>query len=388
MSAAEQGGNVLIKVAAVQLAVALAVSQFGTVSAQTLGRLSETRGGDKGAPQRMFVSGHSLTNEPLPSNMMAIASSFGFQLRWNRQHLEGSSIKQRSRGTAPGASLWAGYAAGFDRANQPIDVLAEFRRQQDDPYDMLLITEQHSLLGSLVWNDTVAHLRHFVDRFGAHNPNGTTFFFEPWLSLNDKSDPARWVAYERAAAPVWRCIVGQMNQAIAAEGRQDRIVSIPAASALAYLVEAATQGKALAGIMRADVRSTMDSLVFDDVHLTSLGNYYVALVTFAFTFQHATKGAWHPADITAQQASALQATADAFVRMPQPSTMSLDACRSYVRGSFIWTYLGYANLTHWRKERGYLGSLYFRLKLAAQWWPLFSSDKPENPFGKAAYARH
>ncbi len=337
-------------------------------------------------PQRMFVSGHSLTNEPVPSYLAAIATGFGFPFSWNRQHLEGSSIKQRTRGTASGDAPWAGYAQGFDRANQPIDVLAEFRRQQENPYDALLITEQHSLLGSLVWNGTPVHLRDFQDKFSTHNPNGTTYFFEPWLSLNDKSDPRRWTAYERAAAPVWRCIVGQMNQTLAAEGRRDRIMSLPMALALVHLIEAATQGAGIPGITKDSVRATVDSLVSDDVHLTPLGNYYIALVTFALTFRHPVQGAWHPPEVTAQQASALQAAADVFVRLPQAPAMPLAECRSYVLRSYMWTYLGYTNLTDWHKQHGYLGSLYFRLKLIAQWVPLFLSDKPENPFSTSAYA--
>lgn len=379
----------LMKIASVLIAGVLAASQIGGVRAQPVASQPEPSPGDRSmsVPQRMFVSGHSLTNEPIPSDLAAIAAGFGFQFSWNRQHLEGSSIKQRSRGNASGDTPWTGYAQGFDRANQPIDVPAEFRRQQSTPYDTLLITEQHSLLGSLVWNDTAAHLRDFQDRFIAHNPNGTTYFFEPWLSLNDKNDPMRWIAYERAAAPVWRCIVAQMNQTFAAEGRKDRIVSLPAALAFAHLIEAATQGAGLAGMTRESVRSTIDSLVSDDVHLTRLGNYYIALVTFAFTFRHSVQGAWHPAAITAQQANALQTVADSFARSPQPAPMPIEVCRSYVLRSFMWTYLGYSNLTHWRQERGYLGSLYLRLKLAVQWWWLFTSDKPENPFSKAAYGR-
>jgi hypothetical protein len=342
-------------------------------------------------PQRMFISGHSLTNEPLPSDLAAIASSFGLQLSWNRQHLEGSSIKQRSRGEASDDAPWTGYSQGFDRANRPIDVMAEFRRpvqHPNQPYDTLLITEQHSLLGSLVWNDTVRHLRDFHDRFIERSPNGLTYFYESWLSLDNKNDPKRWIAYEQAAAPVWRCIVQQTNVAIAAEGRRDRIRSLPAALALAGLIERATQGPGLPAITRESVRETVDSLVADDVHLTRLGNYYMALFTFAYVYRQSPNGAWHPADVTPEQARALQEVARTMAAQPQPATMPIVECRDYVRRSFLWTYLGYTDATHWRRERGFLGSLYFRLKLASQWLWLFFSDNPENPFGESAYKRH
>jgi hypothetical protein len=379
---------VLMKVALVLLAGVLTALQIGAVGAQSPATRPGSSSGNRSmpAPQRMFISGHSLTNEPIPSDLAAIAGGFGIQFAWNRQHLEGSSIKQRSRGDATGNAPWTGYARGIDRANQPMDVLAEFRRQ-DKPYDTLLITEQHSLLGSLVWNETVPHLRNFHERFIAHNPNGTTYFFEPWLSLDDKSDPKRWIDYERAAAPVWRCIVEQMNQTLAAEGRRDHIVSLPAALALVHLIELATQGSGVAGITRDSARSTVDGLVADDVHLTRLGNYYVALVTFTLTFRHPVQGAWRPAEITSEQANSLQTVASAFAQLPQPAAMPIAVCRSHVLRSFMWTYLGYANRAHLRKEQGYLGSLYLRLKLVVQWWLLFSSDKPENPFGQAAYGK-
>jgi hypothetical protein len=370
--------------AAVLLAGLLAALPVEGAGAQSAGSDAASEERTMPIPRRLFVSGHSLTNEPLPSDLAAIASGFGLPLAWNRQHIDGSSIKQRSRGSASGDGPWAGYAQGVDRTNQPIDVLAELRRDQDAPYDTLLITEQHGLLGSFVWHDTVTHLRDFQDRFAAHNPAGITYFYDSWLSLDDKSNPARWIAYERAAAPVWQCIVARIDQALVADGRRDRMLSLPAASALAYLIEQATQGSGIAGITRENVRATIDSLVSDDVHLTPLGSYYIALVTFAFIFRHPVDGAWHPAGVTAEQARALQAVAGAFVQMPRPPALSLEACRSYVRRSFLWTYLGYN--AHWHGH-SYLGSLVQRARLAMQWWWLFSRDRPENPFSEAAFAR-
>ena len=169
----------LIKIIPVTLAGVLLLAQTTRVGAQSGAKALAVSPGEQHmpVPQRMFVSGHSLTNEPLPSDLSAIASGFGFQFSWNWQHLEGSTIKQRSRGDASGNAPWTGYAHGFDYANRPIDVLAELRRptrHPDRPYDALLITEQHSLLGTLVWNDTVRHLRDFHDRFIEHNAHDVT----------------------------------------------------------------------------------------------------------------------------------------------------------------------------------------------------------------------
>lgn len=337
--------------------------------------------GDSGpmaAPKSMFVSGHSLTNEPLPSDVAAIAAGFGMPLEWNRQYLEGSTIQARS----------AGGKIGIDRANKPVDPWVEIDRptqHPDRPYDMLLITEQHSILGSLVWNKTASYLRGFHDRFIKSNPNGVTFFYEPWLSLDNKSNPARWIAYERAAAPVWRCVVEQLNTTTLAGNRLDGIYSLPAALALAKLVEVATQDGGLPGITQPSIRATVDRLIADEVHLTRLGNYYMALVVFAYTFRHSPLGAWHPADVTQAQAKALQETAAAFAAEAPSAALPLAECQAYVRQSFLGTYLSYAEAAQWRRERGRLGALYVRSKLAVQWSRLFATDTAENPFSPLAY---
>ena len=379
----------LTKLIAVSLAGIILMAQTVRVGAQREMKAPLGSPGEQHmpVPQRIFVSGHSLTNEPVPSDLAAIATGFGLPVSWNRQYLEGSSIKQRSRGGEAGVTQWTGYQQGLDSANGRVNVLAEFRRpthHPDRPYDALLITEQHSLLGTLVWNDTVGHLREFHDRFIESNAYGITYFYEPWLSLDSKSDPKRWIAYERAATPVWRCVVDQTNLRIAAEGRQDRIQSLPAALALAGLIELATQGVGVPAITRDSVRATIDSLVADNVHLTRLGNYYIALVAFTYIFRQSPRGAWHPTDVTAEQARALQDVADILATEPQPAAMPLAACRDYVRKSFMWTYLGYTDATEWRREKGYFGSLYLRFKLALQWWWLFSSAAPSNPFADAS----
>ena len=331
-------------------------------------------------PNSIFISGHSLTNEPLPSDLAAIAAGFGIPLSWNRQYLEGSTIQARS-GTGK---------KGVDRANQPIDATAEIERPAQhatQPYDVLLITEQHSILGTLVWNDTAQNLSDFHDRFIRSNPNGVTFFFEPWLSLDDKSNPANWIAYERAAAPVWSCVVEGINEATAAKGRHDRMRSLPASLALAYLIERATQGEGIPAITQPDASATLDTLLTDDVHLTRLGSYYMALVVFAYTFNQSPQGAWHPADVSPEQAKALQQTVADFAAQPPSPVLSLADCRAYVRRSFMWTYLNYAGAVQWRPERGYFGALYTKLKIAPQWMALFASDSPKNPFSASAYRR-
>jgi hypothetical protein len=341
------------------------------------------------APERVFISGHSLLSDQISADLAAIASSLGHPFVWKGQYLDGSSIKRRSFGDGTEGQQWSGYANGLAPVGRENgSVLDELRRPENhpkEPYDALLITEQHSVLISLVWNETPRYLRDFHDRFSAHNANGITFFYEPWLSIDNKSDPRGWIAYERSADPVWRCVVEQTNAAIAAGGGRDRIRFVPVSLALADLIERATQKEGLPGITRDSVRATVDSLVADDVHLTRLGKYYVALVTFAFMSGISLQGAWHPSDVTREQAVSLQKMASASAAQEQPAVMSLQGCRNYVRKTFLWKYLRYEVATGWRGERGIFASLYLGARLAFQWYRLFSADGPENPFSAAAY---
>ena len=139
------------------------------------------------SPQpRLFYSGHSLLDEPLPQDVARIAASLGAPLQWNRQHVGGSSIR--------------------DRNQQMPQAL------QGGPYDALIVTEQHTLIGNLVWNDTVRELRSLHDRFTDGNARGQTWFYASWLNLDNRDDPRRWIAHERAASPLWQCVVTRINR--------------------------------------------------------------------------------------------------------------------------------------------------------------------------------
>jgi hypothetical protein len=337
-------------------------------------------------PERIFISGHSLVDQPLPSNLAAIAASLGTPVQWNRQYMVGSSMRQRARGAkaAPNASTWDGYRQGYNRDTENMDVLAELRAHRTvsgGAYDSLLITEQHGLLGSLIWNDTVRYLRHHHDSFIAGNAKGRTWFYESWFSLDDKNDPRRWIAYERAASPIWQCLVARVNLSLAAEGRPDRIEPLPAGVALAGLIERATQGSGVPGVTGTSARATVDRIVRDDVHLTALGAYYVSLVTYASMFQRAPLGAWAPAGVDGVTASALQTVAWELVQQERRDRrpLTLEECQAQLRRAFIATYWGYVRDAFWTAELGSLHAWARWAKYRVQWHWRLRAGASTNP---------
>jgi len=336
-------------------------------------------------PLRLFISGHSLTDQPLPNQMEAIASSLGTPLEWNRHYIVGSSIATRSRGRDLNDQTWSGYRDGFNRSEGRLDVASELRNPKTVTggiYDVLIITEQNGLLDSLTFNDTVRYLRHYHDLFIQGNSQGKTYFFEPWIGLNDKSNPRRWIDFERAASPIWQCIATRINISLNAEGRRDRVYSLPAGAALADLIETATSARGLPSITLGNIGETVGSIVKDDVHLTELGSYFVALVSHSFTHGRSPYGAWHPKNVSEIQAKALQQKAWDFYSnyLTTNAPLTLDECQKKLRVSFISVYWTYVRDVFWPLERNSV-SAYFRwLRYLLKWHWQIRHQSRDNPF--------
>lgn len=292
---------------------------------------------------RLFVSGHSLTDNPVGEYIVQIASSLGTPARYNQQILPGSTIKARTHGQGN----WSGYRQGKNRVGSNTDVLAELRTGKDiggDRYGVLLITERHDLLGPLVWEDTVRQLRHFHERAREANPAVQTYLYTSWLGIKDMSNPQPWAQYERAADQAWQCIGTRVNTSLTHEGRPDRIRHIPAAAALAALVDRATREQ-VPGLSQANAKATLDRLFTDDVHLTRTGAYYVALVSYAAIHGRSPVGAWAPSSVGASLAQALQSAVWDFLSQSTSSTKPLDLaqCNSYMAKTFCEASGNYVN---------------------------------------------
>ncbi|WP_066271605.1 hypothetical protein [Hydrogenophaga palleronii] len=283
---------------------------------------------------RLFVSGHSLTDNPVGEYITQIASSMGTPARYNQQIVIGSPIRARTHGQGS----WSGYRQGKNRSGSDIDVLGELRSGKEiggDRYNVLLITERHDLLGPLIWEDTVRQLRHFHERAHDANPAVQTYLYTSWWGIKDMANPQTWVQYEREADQAWQCIATRINTSLIHENRPDRIRQIPAAAALAALVDRSTRQQ-LPGFSQADVKATMGQLFTDDVHLTRAGAYYVALVSYATIYGRSPVGAWSPSGVGAAQAKALQSVAWDFLSpsTPPAKPLTLAQCNSYMVKTF------------------------------------------------------
>jgi hypothetical protein len=296
----------------------------------------------------MFFSGHSLTDNPLPEYVTAIAQSLRATAWWNQQNIVGSPIAARTRGNDSSGTAFPGYREGKNRVGSGMDVVSELRNPQTidgQRYDTLIITERHDIVNTIVWENTIGYTRHFHDRLIEGNPQASTYLYHSWLGMPDKTAPRNWVNFERAVAPAWQCVAARVNESLALVGRRDRVVYLPAGLALASLVEQATQGTGVAGVTGSSVRETVDRLFSDDVHLTSLGIYYVALVNYASVYRQSPVGAWAPSGVTATQARSLQdvawqAVTAHFTTYSEPDNAQ---CRAVMRDSVCPAFYNFTN---------------------------------------------
>lgn len=298
---------------------------------------------------RVFLSGHSLTDDPLASYVLAIAQSLGRDFNYNQQIGIGSPIRVRTLGDSWNNLDWPGYKKGKNKNGTfDMNVIDELKNPTTlgagEKYDTLVITERHDVLGTIQWEDTAGLLRHYHDRLIDGNPAGHTLFYHSWLDV-DKADPSTWITHEKNARVAWECVANKVNLTLEAAGRSDRLTTLPVGAALVHLVEQIIADK-VQGISGTTTQK-LNMIFNDNVHLTQLGVYFAALVTYSAVFRSSPVGASVPQGVNSVPAADMQAIAWSFVSTyyttPGSGEHTMDACRSFISQnvcSSFWTLQG------------------------------------------------
>ena len=252
---------------------------------------------------KVLFSGHSLLDNPLPDWVEMIAQSKGRRLAWEEQIVIGSPVRVRTWGDGD----WRGYGYGKNRNGEGLNIARELSHPKSgDAYDALGLAEGHTLLGMILWENAIGYLRHFHDRLLEGNPSGRTFYYHSWLGL-DKRDPEPWLRHEENAAGVWQCVAEKVRLSLEEEGKQANITILPAGTALTELVRRVKGGQVKA--LHGSLAQQLDMIFRDDVHLTDIGIYYVAAVSYASIFKESPQGAAAPSSIAPALAEELQVLA-------------------------------------------------------------------------------
>lgn len=299
--------------------------------------ISTTAGTARDVPRQRalaFFSGHSLLDNPLPDWIELIAESRGDSLGWQEQIVLGSPIRIRTKGDDAKASGYPGYQLGKSKSAGEIDVLRELKSptalQPGEKYERLVITERNDLIGTVRWENTIGHLRHFHDRLVEQNASASTLLYQCWPDI-DKKDAEAWLRYVEQELLAWECVAAQVNQTLAAEQRKDRVEVVPGGLALATLVQRALAGE-VPGVS-GTAQQRLDAIFTDHVHLEPLGIYLLAAVHYAMLFGKSPVGGAAPREISASARPLLQELAWNTVlayrsRAAQPPRLA--ECRSRI----------------------------------------------------------
>jgi hypothetical protein len=204
-------------------------------------------------------------------------------------------------------------------------------------YDALLIVERYHLVQTLIDADTVGNLARFHSKLLEGNPAGTTYYYHSWEDLPQRSDPELWVRFHREAVAVHECIAAQVSR--------EHMKNIPAAGALAELVDVTTRS-GIPGMSSGTTEERLGEIFGDTVHVNEYAWYFLSLVVYPFLYGESAVGLpYHPSfgrdEATASMvADALQALAAQYVQAyaARPAAPSPATCAQHMVDSFCALY--------------------------------------------------
>lgn len=219
----------------------------------------------------VFYSGHSLVNLDLPRMLDQIALDLGLDHRYNLQMGIGSNMQWRLTTPEDGQNRDGNAPLGFS-------ILTEIPDAQTiagEKYDTLVVTEAVPVFDHLLWSESIANTRQFYDLILASPSAERLELYEVWPAV-EGGDFTAWRAQVATDRVIWDCIASRVNS----DPRSGRhpVLVLPGGEALAELVAAVENGS-VAGIASAD------ELFADDIHLSNLGNYFMALVHTAMLYR-------------------------------------------------------------------------------------------------------
>lgn len=206
----------------------------------------------------VFFVGHSLVNFHMPAMLDDVARSLGLT------HVYGAEIGVGS----PLHWIW----------NYPDDTDGDDAHLElpTGRYDVLVLTELIPVREHVMYSDTTEYVRRYYELAMSGNPATQVYFYETWYSVED---PA-WSQNIAADRAVWEGVIDDVNAMV--DGPD--ILLVPGGTAMARLVQRMEAG----GVPGLDSRF---DLYVDPIHLTDIGNYFIALVQLATIYRRSPVGA-------------------------------------------------------------------------------------------------
>lgn len=230
------------------------------------------------APLSVFHLGHSLVNRDMPA-MLAQLGGEGH--RYNSQLGWGTTLK---------AHWGDDMINGFEQENAHPNFRDAHEAIRSGEYDTIVFTEMVEIRASLRYHNSPDYLVRWAAEALAARPDVRLYLYETWHPLDD---PEGWL--ERLDADLQRYWLDGIAKPALAQlpaGTQLRI--IPAGQVLAAFVRAAESAGGIGNIKtRNDLFARTADGAQDQIHLSDLGNYLVALVHFTVLYHRSPVGLPH-----------------------------------------------------------------------------------------------
>lgn len=214
-------------------------------------------------PMTTYHLGHSLVGRDMPAMLAQLAGHrYHSQLGW-------------------GASLgdhWSGNVNGFQEENAHPAHRPVREALASGDYGAFVLTEMVELRDAIRYHSSADRLADWARLARQARPDVRIYLYETWHRLND---PAGWLnRIDADLINLWEAKV--LRPAMSQDGI-GTIYVIPSGQVMAATVRAAEAGK-LPGI------ADRTAFFTDDIHLTDLGNWLIAMTHFAALYHHAPVG--------------------------------------------------------------------------------------------------
>lgn len=227
-------------------------------------------------PLRVYHIGHSLVGRDMPAMLAQLVGSshrYEIQLGW------GTSLKSHWE---PDVEI-NGFAVENDHpryrdANEAVS---------SGDYDVLILTESVEIRDSIRYNDSAEYLRRWASAGWQANPELRVYLYETW---HERDDAEGWLnRLDLDLTRYWED--GILRPALAHDNITQPIYVIPAGQVLARFVRAVeTQGGTGSVHSRDDLFALASDGTRDQIHLSDIGAYLVALTHYATLYHQSPVG--------------------------------------------------------------------------------------------------
>ena len=223
-------------------------------------------------PRRVYHLGHSLVGRDMPAMLAQLAPEghgYESQLGW------GASLRDHWEPDVP--------VKGFETENAH----PRFRSAQEaidsGEYDAVVLTEMAVLTAAIRYHDSPEYLHRWAERARRASPDTLVYLYETWQR---RDTPEGWLEQIDHNLPeLWEGRLVDFDLLAAGPDRPIRV--IPAGQVLATFVRMVEAKGGVDGIAgRAD-------LFTDEIHLSDLGAYLVALTHYAVLYRQSPVGLPH-----------------------------------------------------------------------------------------------